>query len=115
MVHSMTGYAVANADLAGASAGAPRGALTLELRSVNSRYLDVQFRIAEELRTFEPLLRELIAARIARGKIDCRLSAGDAARPAGQQLNAQALARLKQLEREVTQAFPGAAPLSAAE
>ena len=53
----MTGYATAAADL-------PRGTLALELRSVNSRYLDIQLRIAEELRASEPLLRELIAARV---------------------------------------------------
>ena len=43
MIHSMTGYAAASAE-------SPRGALTLELRSVNSRFLDLQFRVAEELR-----------------------------------------------------------------
>ena len=63
----MTGYAAA-------SAGSPRGTLSLELRSVNSRFLDLQFRIADELRAHEPALRELIAARVARGKVDCRLS-----------------------------------------
>jgi uncharacterized protein (TIGR00255 family) len=61
----MTGYAVASGDSA-------RGRLALELRSVNARFLDLQFRIAEELRTLEPTLRELIAARVARGKVDCR-------------------------------------------
>ena len=50
----MTGYAAA-------TAGSPRGTLSLELRSVNARFLDVQFRIADELRALEPLLRELIA------------------------------------------------------
>ena len=54
MIHSMTGYAVASAE-------SPRGALTLELRSVNSRFLDLQFRVAEELRAAEPMLRELIS------------------------------------------------------
>ena len=66
MIQSMTGYATASAD-------SPRGALGLELRSVNSRFLDLQFRVTEELRTLEPLLREAIAARLSRGKIDCRL------------------------------------------
>ena len=55
-VQSMTGYAQA-------SAGSPRGTLSLELRSVNARFLDVQFRIADELRALEPVLRELITAR----------------------------------------------------
>jgi len=63
----MTGYALAATEH-------PRGALSLELKSVNSRFLDLQFRVAEELRALEPLLRETIVARVARGKLDCRLS-----------------------------------------
>ena len=55
----MTGYAAVSAD-------SPRGRLTLELRSVNARFLDLQFRVAEELRTLEPALREMIGARLAR-------------------------------------------------
>ena len=66
MIQSMTGYAAASAE-------SPRGRLSLELRSVNSRFLDLQFRIAEELRSLEPLLREALGARISRGKVDCRL------------------------------------------
>ena len=46
MIYSMTGYAVAGAEL-------PFGALNLELRSVNHRYLDIQFRIPDELRPLE--------------------------------------------------------------
>jgi uncharacterized protein (TIGR00255 family) len=108
MIQSMTGYAVASAD-------SPRGALNLELRSVNSRFLDLQFRIADELRAAEPQLRELIAGRVARGKIDCRLSIGDPAQPAAARLNAQALERLKFMEREITGAFPAAGALSVGE
>ncbi len=103
MVQSMTGYAVASAET-------PRGALHLELRSVNSRFLDLQFRVAEELRAAEPLLRERIAARIARGKVDCRLYYSDAAgRP--QRLDASALQALRALAAEAAQAVPEAAPL----
>ncbi len=108
MVHSMTGYAVASAD-------SPRGALALELRSVNSRYLDVQLRVADELRSAEPLLRERIVARIARGKVDCRLSFSEAGRRGSHKLDPQALERLKQLERDVVKAFPAAPLLSAAD
>ena len=108
MVHSMTGYAVASAD-------SPRGALALELRSVNSRYLDVQLRVADELRSAEPLLRERIVARISRGKVDCRLAFSDASRRAPHALDPRALARLKELERDAAQAFPGAAPLGVAD
>jgi uncharacterized protein (TIGR00255 family) len=104
----MTGYAAA-------SAGTPRGTLSLELRSVNARFLDLQFRIADELRALEPTLRELIAARIARGKVDCRLSLAEAAGEQSAGLNAQALARLKALAEAAKKAFPDAAPLRVAD
>ena len=105
----MTGYAVASAD-------SPRGRLTLELRSVNARFLDLQFRVAEELRALEPLLRERIGARVARGKLDCRFFLSDPAAAAPpQRLNAEALQRLVQLSGEVHKAFPQAAPLRVAD
>ena len=50
--------------------GTPWGALTWELRSVNHRYLDIALRLPEELRGLEPRARELINARVARGKVD---------------------------------------------
>ena len=108
MIYSMTGYAAASAD-------SPRGALAIELRTVNSRFLDLQLRVAEELRTAEPMLRELIGARIARGKVECRVALGDAARSDALRLNAEAMARLRRLESDVARTFPGAAPLSVAE
>ncbi len=104
MIFSMTGYAVASAE-------SPRGALTLELRSVNSRFLDLQFRVAEELRAAEPLLREIISGRIGRGKVDCRLYFGNSAAPAPQRLNLQAVEQLRSLAAEAAQAFPGVSPL----
>jgi uncharacterized protein (TIGR00255 family) len=109
MIHSMTGYASASAD-------SPQGRLSLELRSVNSRFLDVQFRVAEELRALEPVLRELIASRISRGKVDCRLflnESGDTARAQG--VNPDALAGLKSLSGQAAKAFPEAAPLRVAD
>ena len=104
----MTGYAQA-------SAGSPRGALSLELRSVNARFLDVQFRIAEELRALEPLLRERIAARVARGKVDCRLAFAEGAGDIPPRLNTAALERLRTLADAALKAFPGAAPLRVAD
>jgi uncharacterized protein (TIGR00255 family) len=105
----MTGYAAASAD-------SPRGRLSVELRSVNSRFLDLQFRVAEELRALEPALRELITARVSRGKVDCRLflnPTGAGAGPRG--LNAQALAQLRALSEEARRAFPDASPLRLAD
>jgi len=66
MILSMTGFAAASHDI-------PGGALNLELRAVNHRYLDVQMRLPEELRVIEPHLREMIAAKVSRGKIECRI------------------------------------------
>jgi uncharacterized protein (TIGR00255 family) len=104
----MTGYAAA-------SAGSSRGTLSLELRSVNSRFLDLQFRIADELRAHEPLLRELITARVARGKVDCRVSLVPGGENAAPRLNSEALERLKALADAAKKAFPEAAPLRIAD
>jgi uncharacterized protein (TIGR00255 family) len=104
----MTGYAVASTE-------SPRGALTLELRSVNSRFLDLQFRVAEELRAAEPMLRELIAGRVARGKVDCRVYHGGAGAQAQQQLNVQAIRQLRALAAEAAAAFPGISALRTAD
>jgi uncharacterized protein (TIGR00255 family) len=101
----MTGYAAASADT-------PRGRLSVELRSVNARFLDLQFRSADDLRALEPALRELIVSRVSRGKLDCRLYFNeDAAAPATQRLNAEALERLRALEAEARRRFPDAEPL----
>lgn len=72
MIYSMTGYAMAAKEFA-------YGALNVELRSVNHRYLDIQFRLPEDLRSIESALRELLTARLNRGKIECRVSFSAAA------------------------------------
>ena len=109
MIHSMTGYASASLE-------SPRGALSIELRSVNARFLDLQFRVGEELRTLEPMLREMIAARVARGKVECRLLLNEEHKPLpGERLNPDAMARLKKLSKEASAAFPEAQPLRLAD
>ena len=70
MIHSMTGYASANRTLS-------RCQLGIELRAVNSRYLDLVFRLPEELRPLESQLRERIMAKVQRGKLECRASISD--------------------------------------
>ena len=105
----MTGYAAAAAD-------SPRGTLSLELRSVNARFLDLQFRVAEELRPLEPMLRELIMARISRGKLDCRVFLNEGVMSQiPQRLNSEAISRLRGLAEEARKAFPDAAPLRVAD
>jgi uncharacterized membrane protein YphA (DoxX/SURF4 family) len=67
MILSMTGFAAVAAELPGCS-------LAVELRSVNHRYLDLQLRVPDELRTLETAIRESLARELKRGKIDCRIS-----------------------------------------
>ena len=106
MICSMTGYAVKTRDI-------ERGTLQLELKSVNSRYLDFHFRVSEELRALEMPLRELLTQRLSRGKIECRLSFNAGTARAEQlQLNAELLAALNALGEQVRAQMPSAAPLS---
>src|SRR5215510_13499127 len=104
MIQSMTGYAAASAESA-------RGRLSVERRSVNARFLDLQFRIADELRAAEPLLRELMQARLARGKVDCRVFLADDAAGSGGRLSADAIAQLRELSAQVLKEMTQAAPL----
>ena len=67
MIHSMTGYATASREM-------PWGALSVELRSVNHRYLDISFRMPDDLRAGESAMREAITAVTHRGKIECRVA-----------------------------------------
>ncbi|MGH8744653.1 MAG: YicC/YloC family endoribonuclease [Burkholderiales bacterium] len=109
MIYSMTGFAAANRELAG-------GALNLELRSVNHRYLDVQLRLPEELRLLEPALREVIVSGVTRGKVDCRLSLEPAVgTPLAPQLNTELLQQLVQINRAVRAALPDAQSLTVAD
>lgn len=66
MLHSMTGFARHIAE-------SPAGTLTVELRAVNHRYLDVQFRLPEELRGKEVELRQQVGDVLKRGKVECSL------------------------------------------
>ena len=109
MIYSMTGYAVQMRDIG-------RGILHLELRTVNSRYLDMNFRIAEEVRIVEPGLREMISGRLNRGKVDCRLNLlPSTTAPRETSLNRALLEQLAALQSDVRDQLPEASPLSVAE
>jgi uncharacterized protein (TIGR00255 family) len=109
MISSMTGYAVATRDL-------PIASLAAEVKSVNSRFLDVQFRLPDELRPVEPALRELIQAKVGRGKVECRVSVTPPAAATPRiSVNAGLLAELAEVSRKVRAAVPDAHPLSVAE
>jgi len=104
----MTGYAVATSE--GAA-----GTLTIEIKSVNSRFLDLQFRINDDLRALEPDLRSAIMAAITRGKVEVRLSFGRKVSGGSSALNQELLADLARLQGEVTRHFAQAAPMTVAE
>jgi uncharacterized protein (TIGR00255 family) len=102
----MTGYAVTTRETSA-------GTLTIEIKSVNSRFLDLQFRINDDLRSAEPALREAIMGRVTRGKVECRLSFGrKAATGAMQSLNTSLLSSLARLQDDLRSQFRDAAPMS---
>jgi uncharacterized protein (TIGR00255 family) len=113
-VYSMTGYAsiLAPGAAVGRPAGVAAASLSVELRSVNGRFLDLALKLPEELRGLEPALRELLTATFRRGKIELRLTTqreSDSAwpEPAPEQLN-----RLARLESTVRGWLPEARVLS---
>ncbi|TCW29538.1 YicC/YloC family endoribonuclease [Gulbenkiania mobilis] len=109
MIQSMTGFAAVSREFAG-------GVLTLELRAVNHRYLDIQMRLPEELRVIESQLREAIAAKVSRGKLECRigLNQSEATQPT-LELNREYVARLVGVAAEVQDLAPQAKGLSVGE
>ena len=96
----MTAFASADADT-------QWGALSFELRSVNHRYLELSPRLPDELRAIEPALRERVAAKLTRGKVDVnlRFRASDAA-VAEIRLNEPVLERLQVALAELGRRFP---------
>ncbi|MEQ1525873.1 MAG: YicC/YloC family endoribonuclease [Gallionella sp.] len=108
MILSMTGYANANAEL-------DSGSLTLEVRSVNHRYLDIQLRMPDELRSFESALREAITAQLQRGKVECRINYAARSAQSGASLNQGLLQQLAAWNKQVQAALPDARGLSVAD
>lgn len=116
-VYSMTGYASVQHSLpaADAESGLTSARLALEIRSVNSRFLDLSFRLPEELRQLEPGLRELITRQIRRGKVEVRASL-DSSEGGGMGMpSAQSLQRLAALQDKVQDWLPDARALSVAD
>ena len=108
MILSMTGYATASAEL-------DSGSLTLELRAVNHRYLDIQLRMPDELRGFESALREAISAQLQRGKVECRINYAARGAQSGAALNRGLLQQLAAWNKEVRETLPDANSLSVAD
>lgn len=101
MIKSMTGFARAETQH-------ELGALTFELRSVNHRYLEVGLRLPEECRVLESEIRERVAARIGRGKVDVGLKfsrAGSGA--AGFEVNHELLSALGRAAAQIEGEWTG--------
>ena len=109
MIFSMTGFASLEREVGG-------GVLVLELRSVNHRYLELQLKLDENLRVFEPVIRELISARLGRGKVECRMSLmqrSDSGKSAA--LDSKTLQQLAEWSSTIRQSFPNSQELTVAD
>lgn len=112
-VYSMTGYA--SAQHRGGPGAAGEARLGLEIRSVNSRFLDLSFRLSEELRQHEPALRELVAARLKRGKVEVRAYVESGGGGTVREPSPKLLQRLNALQDSVRSWLPDARPLAVGE
>lgn len=104
-IHSMTGFASAQGDIS-------LGHVTVEVRCVNSRYLDLNLKICEDLRFTEPALRQSITARVKRGSFECRISLKSSLEDGVGTVNVAALTTLKNLQSAVLSELPDARALS---
>ena len=119
-VYSMTGYASAQSSTT-ASASNPdvtndtSARLGVEIRSVNSRFLDLAFRLPDELRQAETSLREILTAKLKRGKVEVRVWLESATATSLRAPSASTLQRLGSLQDSVQSWLPQAAALSVAD
>jgi uncharacterized protein (TIGR00255 family) len=109
MIFSMTGYAAQEKSLDNAT-------LILELRAVNSRYLDLHFKLDDNLRSLEPLMRERIGEQLSRGKIECKLNLmARTTTPQAAQIDPAMLQQLAAMQAIAKQHFPQSRELSVAD
>jgi uncharacterized protein (TIGR00255 family) len=110
MIYSMTGYASVTQELAADGNPDPSAAggasVSVELRTVNSRFLDLNFRMPEDVRGCEGTLREMLMNKLSRGKVEIRVNIqrGENVTSASA-LNHAALAQLAEIERAVADVF----------
>jgi len=109
MISSMTGFAASSRESA-------QGSIGVEVKTVNHRYLEFQTRIPEELRPLEPAMREAVAAKLTRGKVDCRVTFTPISTAQRSLVpDAAAMKSLHAASNEVLKRFPDARPLSVSE
>jgi len=112
----MTGYAAGqSASPASAPSSESRSHsgswLGLEIRSVNSRFLDLSFRLPEELRAFEPMLRDMLAAQLKRGKVEIRATVESGSAGVVTEPSVRLLQRLSSVQDNITAWLPDVQPL----
>ncbi len=112
-VYSMTGYASTATALASGTLGEIQ--LSVEIRSVNSRFLDVSFRLPDELRQNEPALRTLITANIKRGKVEVRAALENSLQNLPTKPSVAILEQLQTIEKDIQATLTGARSLSVAD
>jgi uncharacterized protein (TIGR00255 family) len=106
MIQSMTAFARE-------SVTTEQGILTVELRSVNHRYLDCSFKLPDALRALEPRLRDKASTALARGKLDCMLRLQAHPTQAGAlQIDAARLDALLAATQIIQERLDNAAPIS---
>jgi uncharacterized protein (TIGR00255 family) len=99
-IRSMTAYA-------SGERGTEWGTLGCEMRAVNHRFLELGTRLPEELRALEPALRERVASRVSRGKVDLVLRLRPADGEGGLQVDDALVVRLGELAAALAVRFPG--------
>jgi uncharacterized protein (TIGR00255 family) len=112
-VYSMTGYASTAIALAGSTLGEIQ--LSIEIRSVNSRFLDISFRLPDELRQNEPALRTLLTAHIKRGKIEVRAALESDSQNLPAKPSLAILEQLQTIEKDIQGTLKDARSLSVAD
>ncbi len=123
-VYSMTGYASVQQSIGPASASSSGNGiqqatdaerLGLEIRSVNSRFLDLTLRLPDELRSQEPALRELLSAGLKRGKVELRITLEKTGAKGIEAPTTHLLKQIHALETQVRSVLPNARELSVAD
>ncbi|MES2636555.1 MAG: YicC/YloC family endoribonuclease, partial [Pseudomonadota bacterium] len=106
MILSMTGYASLESNT-------KNGVLLMECRSVNHRYLELQLKLDDNLRQFEAAARELVQAKLGRGKVDIRMNMmREAGADNSPQLNHTVLQQIAESAKTAAQYFPHTQPVN---
>lgn len=105
----MTGYATSTKEM-------EAGTITIEIKSVNSRFLDLQFRINDDFRAVEPMFRDAISKKLHRGKVECRFSFGKKIdNNQNKALNQTVLLQLADFQKSLSSRFPNIQELTSSD